>query len=53
VKPPLPDRKGFGSHLIQGGLAKQLHGEVRLDYGPAGVVCEIIMPYPRSDGEQP
>jgi PAS domain S-box-containing protein len=37
-------RRGFGSRLIEGGLAQELDGEVRLDYEPAGVVCQIIMP---------
>jgi PAS domain S-box-containing protein len=46
--PPVtpPSRDGFGSRLIQRGLAKELDGEVRLDYEPAGMVCEIIMPAP-------
>ena len=34
-----PTRKGFGSRLIQEGLARELNGEVRLIYEPAGVVC--------------
>jgi PAS domain S-box-containing protein len=47
--PPVtpPGRKGFGSRLIEGGLAQDLDGEVRLDYEPAGVVCQIIMPVRR------
>jgi PAS domain S-box-containing protein len=47
--PPVtpPGRKGFGSRLIEGGLAQELDGEVRLDYEPAGVVCQIIMPVRR------
>jgi PAS domain S-box-containing protein len=46
--PPVtsPSRKGFGSRLIEQGLAKELDGEVRLDYEPAGVVCQIVMPVP-------
>jgi two-component sensor histidine kinase len=39
-----PGRKGFGSRLIEGGLAQDLGGEVRLEYEPLGVVCQIIMP---------
>jgi two-component sensor histidine kinase len=42
-----PGRKGFGSRLIEGGLAQDLGGEVRLDYEPAGVVCQIHMPVRR------
>jgi len=44
--PPVtpPDRKGFGSRLIEGGLAQELDGEVSLDYRAAGVICEVVMP---------
>jgi len=50
--PPVtpPGRKGFGSRLIEGGLAQDLGGEVRLDYEPSGVVCQIIMPVRREVG---
>jgi PAS domain S-box-containing protein len=51
--PPVtpPGRKGFGSRLIEGGLAQELDGEVGLDYEPAGVVCRIVMPVLRNEGE--
>jgi PAS domain S-box-containing protein len=39
-------RKGFGSRLIEGALAHELDGEVRLSYGLAGVMCQIDMPAP-------
>ncbi|MET3665267.1 PAS domain S-box protein [Caulobacter sp. 1776] len=41
--PPVstPTRQGFGTRLITGGLARELGGQVRLDYPPGGVVCEI------------
>ena len=42
-----PTYKGFGSRLIEQGLAKDLGGEVRLEYAPAGVVCQVAMPLPR------
>jgi putative addiction module CopG family antidote len=44
--PPVmpPGRKGFGSRLIEGGLAHELDGEVHLNYEPEGVVCQIVMP---------
>jgi PAS domain S-box-containing protein len=45
-----PGRKGFGSRLIQGGLAQDLGGEVRLHYEPAGVVCQVIVPIPAGGG---
>jgi PAS domain S-box-containing protein len=46
--PPVtaPRRKGFGTRLIEGALAQELDGEVRLDYRPTGVVCQIVMPVP-------
>jgi len=46
--PPVspPRRKGFGSRLIEAGLAQDLDGEVHLAYQPAGVVCRIVMPIP-------
>ncbi|WP_262027540.1 sensor histidine kinase [Microvirga sp. Mcv34] len=44
--PPVtpPTRKGFGSRLIQDGLARELNGTVSLDYEPDGVVCTIDVP---------
>lgn len=45
-----PGRKGFGSRLIESGLAQELDGEVRLDYESAGVVCEIVMPLSQGGG---
>ncbi|WP_375463474.1 sensor histidine kinase [uncultured Methylobacterium sp.] len=42
VTPPL--RKGFGSRLIERGLANELSGEVRMHYESAGVVCTLEMP---------
>jgi PAS domain S-box-containing protein len=45
--PVLPNgHKGFGSRLIEGALAHELRGEVRLSFGVAGVVCQIDMPIP-------
>ena len=38
-----PTRRSFGTRLI-GRLADQLHGEARLRYEPAGVVCELDVP---------
>jgi two-component sensor histidine kinase len=53
--PPVtpPGRKGFGSRVIESGLAQGLDGEVRLVYEPAGVVCEIIVPVTRELGNEP
>jgi PAS domain S-box-containing protein len=50
--PPVgpPGHKGFGSRLIENGLAQELDGEVRLAYEPAGVVCDIVMPVTQGSG---
>ena len=49
--PPVtpPSRKGFGSRVLEGGLAQELEGSVRLDYPSEGVVCTIDIPAPRGD----
>ncbi|MCJ2019495.1 GAF domain-containing protein [Methylobacterium sp. E-065] len=41
--PPVtpPQRRGFGSRLIERGLAGSIGGEVALSYPPEGVVCEV------------
>lgn len=41
--PPVrpPTRRGFGSRLIERGLAAELSGEARIDFAPDGVVCRI------------
>ena len=39
-----PTRHSFGTRLI-GALATQLHGEVRVRYDPAGIVCELDIPF--------
>jgi len=51
--PPVAARgpKGFGSRLIEGGLAQELDGEVGLEYAPAGLTCEIAMPLPLTGDE--
>ena len=42
VAPPL--RRGFGLRLIQEGLSRELRGEVRMDYLPGGLRCELGFP---------
>jgi len=42
-----PARKGFGSQVIERGLALELEGAVRLDYHPQGVTCAIDIPLPQ------
>ncbi len=39
--PPVtpPERRGFGLRLIEYGLAREISGEVELDFSPDGLVC--------------
>ena len=39
-----PSRRGFGSRLITGGIARELAGEVRLEFAPDGLRCTIDVP---------
>jgi PAS domain S-box-containing protein len=52
--PPVapPARRGFGSQVIERGLAHELGGAIQLNYPPGGVSCTINIPVPRgaSDG---
>ena len=41
-----PSRKGFGTRVIERGLAHELEGAVHLDYRADGVVCTINFPAP-------
>ena len=51
--PPVtpPSKKGFGSRVIERGLAHELEGVTRLDYRPDGVVCTINIPAPQAAGD--
>ncbi|MEP7130166.1 MAG: hypothetical protein ABI770_03465 [Sphingomicrobium sp.] len=44
--PPVvrPTRKGFGSWVIERGLAHEMGGTVELTYPSEGVVCTIDIP---------
>ncbi len=42
VKPPT--RSGFGSRMLERGIARELGGAVRVDYLPDGLVCEMEFP---------
>ena len=48
--PPVtpPKRKGFGSRVIERGLAHELGGTVTLEYLPGGIVCTIDVPAPQA-----
>jgi two-component sensor histidine kinase len=47
--PPVvpPAHKGFGSRVLERGLAHELEGTVHLDYRPDGLVCTMDVPLPR------
>ena len=44
--PPVmsPSHRGFGSSVIERGLAHELQGPAHLDYQPDGLVCAINIP---------
>ena len=46
--PPVvpPTRRGFGSRMIERGLAVELGGEVKIDFERQGLVCTIDAPLP-------
>jgi PAS domain S-box-containing protein len=44
-----PGRRGFGSRVLEGTVRQQLGGQVRLDWQPAGLVCEMEIPLRRHD----
>ena len=41
-----PTERGFGSRVIERGLAHELDGKVTVEYAPTGVVCTIDVPAP-------
>jgi two-component sensor histidine kinase len=45
----LPQRRGFGTRLIEQGLARELNGEVRINYDPGGVICTLDVPISESE----
>jgi PAS domain S-box-containing protein len=44
--PPVepPSRRGFGSHVLEAGLAHELDGAVKLDFRREGLVCRMRYP---------
>jgi two-component sensor histidine kinase/integral membrane sensor domain MASE1 len=45
-----PSRKGFGSRLLERGLAAELNGTGVVDYRPDGLVCAMTAKLPAIDG---
>jgi len=52
-KVAVPSNKGFGTRLIERGLAGQLGGEAVIDYRETGVVCKIMAPLSTISGSVP
>jgi PAS domain S-box-containing protein len=50
VSPPV--QRGFGSTMIERGLALELDGKIDLDYRPDGVVCTMNFPVPQGDDNE-
>jgi PAS domain S-box-containing protein len=50
--PPVvaPTRRGFGTRMIERGLAAELGGTVTIDFAPAGLVCVVDAPLPEIHG---
>jgi PAS domain S-box-containing protein len=42
----MPATRGFGSRLLERGLARELNGVVELDFAPDGLQCRIDAPLP-------
>jgi PAS domain S-box-containing protein len=47
-----PTHKGFGSQVLERGLAHELEGEVRLDYRPEGIIATIDIPAPEGSAHE-
>ena len=45
-----PQRRGFGSRVIESTVRDQLRGEVSFTWAPSGLVCEIDIPLHRPSG---
>jgi two-component sensor histidine kinase len=43
IKPP--QSRGFGSRLLERGLARELGGKVTMTFDPSGVRCHVAAPY--------
>jgi two-component sensor histidine kinase len=38
-----PKRRGFGTGVVERMIRDQLDGELRLDWRPEGLICEIAL----------
>lgn len=53
--PPVrpPERRGFGTRLITGGIPYELHGKADLRYDEPGVSCRLVWPVERANPSTP
>lgn len=42
-----PERSGFGTRLLERGVARDLNGAVTIDFHPTGLICTITAPLAR------
>jgi len=42
----VPTRRGFGTRMIERGLAAELGGSVKIEFRPEGLVCTVDAPLP-------
>jgi PAS domain S-box-containing protein len=49
--PAAPDKRGFGSRLIEGGVATELGGSACLTFAPEGLRCELLIPLEQATRE--
>jgi two-component sensor histidine kinase len=47
-----PSQRGFGSRLIEGSIAGELHGGARMTFAPEGLRCEIVVPLDTATAER-
>jgi two-component sensor histidine kinase len=47
-----PQRKGFGSSLIEAGIAHEFNGTATLSFNPSGVVCTMEFPLKGAHAQQ-
>lgn len=53
--PPVqpPSSRGFGTRLLERGLAHELGGEVSIRFAPAGVTCRVRAPFEAEPSDPP
>jgi PAS domain S-box-containing protein len=44
-----PARRGFGTRMIERGLAAELGGTARIEFAPGGVICRVDAPLPQAE----